>query len=73
MSFSRFPCREVLSVCHNDVGEGVSLYPFALAYPQGDQETFTSIELSREIVRTTCAPEVLGLLNIPTNIRLVRV
>jgi 2-polyprenyl-6-methoxyphenol hydroxylase-like FAD-dependent oxidoreductase len=30
--------REVLSVCLNDVGEGISPYPFALAYPQDDHE-----------------------------------
>src|SRR5690348_7298072 len=32
--------REVVSVSFQDLGEGLSPYPFALAYPQDDHERF---------------------------------
>src|SRR5215469_3316197 len=34
------PVREVVSVSFRDLGEGLSPYPFPLAYPQDDHERF---------------------------------
>ncbi len=36
----RGPAREVVSFSFKDLGEGLSPYPFALAYPQDDHERF---------------------------------
>ena len=38
--------REVLSVSFKDLGEGLSPYPFPLAYPQDDHERFLARKLN---------------------------
>ena len=42
--------REVITVSFKDLGDGISPYPFALAYAQDDHERFLIGKLEREIL-----------------------
>jgi 2-polyprenyl-6-methoxyphenol hydroxylase-like FAD-dependent oxidoreductase len=61
--------REVVSVSFRDLGEGLSPYPFALAYPQDDHERFLVARLIEAGGSVEWRSRLTGFTQTPDNVR----